>query len=809
MHTNHRLTACAIGALLLLGSAGRTYAQTTTTVSTPEKPSNETIMLSEFSVTASEDRGYVASETMTGSRINTKIVDLPYSVVNLTNEFFEDFGVLELDDSLTFIGGFTGLNIGGGFNLRGFSSTSQLRDGFYRLGRYGESNIDRIEIIRGPNAAIYGRASPGGMVNMISKQPKTHAQQSLAFTFGSYNQRREKLETTGPLFQSSLGKTYYVLTLSQFERNFDGQYAHTRNNELYGAVRHDFNDGSHLTVTAEYFLNVRHAPNSSPPIVSVSRTATPDNSATSTVIGYATNLAKYNAFGPNSELNRGSDTFTAVYDKRINDIWSLRLGAQDFRARRWDYNQNTGWGGITINPATPTNITTARGATPTKGLIQEDGGGFQGDIVAHYFLANHKLDNKTLLTFDFNDYYRWDPTWNFAPTTNPTIAAWSTVPAGSPTGTLPPRTVALNPDFTPIGTVQYFPSWFQWGQETLNRLTRRRTTSLGGNLKQQTTLLDDRLITFAGLRYDAVRFLGWDRLASPALPSYGIPGTFNMVHRVEHQAKPNVGFNYRAVGGLHVYGSYSESYFVDQTNNINAISSTEFKPETAKGWDYGIKGSYLNERLNFTLGGYYINRYNVNVTDSVETPFGSGTYVNVVRNDGNQLVRGWEADFSWRATDALTLGGSFADVNSKYTNFGTKFPEAVGRSVNGVSPQNGSIYAKYNFADGRLKGLSLNVLTSYVSSTPSETPNAGDTISASGPPVVTGSTYQWKLRTPSYEIWNFGVHYRLPRAPHGIDQEIGVNLNNAFDKFYLRTGKTLGDSRTLLITYTIGRGGLY
>ena len=49
-------------------------------------------------------------------------------------------------------------NIGGGFNLRGFSATSQLRDGFYRLGRYGQSNVDRLEIIRGPNAAIYGRA---------------------------------------------------------------------------------------------------------------------------------------------------------------------------------------------------------------------------------------------------------------------------------------------------------------------------------------------------------------------------------------------------------------------------------------------------------------------------------------------------------------------------------------------------------------------------------------------------------------------------------------------------------------------------
>src|SRR5581483_921036 len=96
---------------------------------------------------------------------------------------------------------------------------------------------------------------------------------------------------------------------------------------------------------------------------------------------------------------------------------------------------------------------------------------------------------------------------------------------------------------------------------------------------------------------------------------------------------------------------------------------------------------------------------------------------------------------------------------------GSNFPEAVGRSVNGVTPENGSAYLKYNFDQGALKGLSFNALASYVASTPSETPNAGDTIgTVGGKRVVTGSTFQWKLRTPSYTVWNFGVHYRLPRT---------------------------------------------
>src|SRR5690349_13197630 len=116
----------------------------------------DVITLSEFNVKADDNRGYAPAETMTGSRVATKIIDLPYTVNVLTSEFFEDFGIFELSDNVIQIGGFTGLDIGGGFNLRGFSSTSQLRDGFYRLGRYGSSNVDRMEIIKGSNAAIYG-----------------------------------------------------------------------------------------------------------------------------------------------------------------------------------------------------------------------------------------------------------------------------------------------------------------------------------------------------------------------------------------------------------------------------------------------------------------------------------------------------------------------------------------------------------------------------------------------------------------------------------------------------------------------------
>ena len=61
----------------------------------------DVIELSPFEVRATDDRGYVASETMTGSRVATLIKDLPYQVNVITSEFLEDFAVFELADNVT------------------------------------------------------------------------------------------------------------------------------------------------------------------------------------------------------------------------------------------------------------------------------------------------------------------------------------------------------------------------------------------------------------------------------------------------------------------------------------------------------------------------------------------------------------------------------------------------------------------------------------------------------------------------------------------------------------------------------------
>lgn len=797
------------GALLLFAAGfflgvGRLPGQTPA----PKPASSEVVEMSPFEVPAESNRGYIASETMTGTRAKTQIIDLPYSVNILTSEFFEDFGIFELSDNVTQISGFTGLDVGGNFSLRGFISTNQLRDGFFRLGRYGSSNIDSMEIIKGSSAAIYGRTSPGGMMNMISKKPRGTASQKLSVNLGDYDTKRYTLETTGPLFSEKLGKTNYVLTASVYERGYDVDYALMRNLEYYFAADHVFANGSKLFVSAESFDQTRKSPVAPAPLVVDQKgtTATTDDVA----VGYALTLGKVSAYGPNSQLNRGNTSLTATYEKTISSVFSARISGNYYLARRDDYNQNMSWGTVNINRPGGVASTVTRGnatATnnafvPSWGRIIEDGGAFQADVLAHYWTNDRAIEHRTLVTIDFNDYYRWDPTIGTMGPTNPLAVAWNQV-----------RTVTLDAQLRPVGPIAYFPVWHDAVNGYVStRKFRRRTTAFGGNVREQAILFNGRLLASAGARFDYFRWRHRDfstaaSTFTPFVPGYK-PG--DLIRKTISQVKPNVGVNFKVREDFRLFANYSESYFVAQGDNPIEIVNPTYKPESAAGWDYGFKGALLDNRLSYTVSGYYIDRHNVTVDDI--DPI---TFTAVSRRDGDQLVRGYEVDLTWQMTKEFSFVGSYGDVHSRYTDFGTANPQAVGRGVQYVSPYNGSLSVKYAPGRGALQGFSANVGVTFVGATPTETPIAGDVVvtqAGTGQRIVTSSTGQWKLKAPSYNLWSAGVRYTLGGTSK-YSHTFALNVQNALDKDYFKPGSggasriLLGDRRSLFFTYTLGHKG--
>ena len=61
------------------------------------------------------------------------------------------------------------------------------------------ANVERVEVLKGPGAILYGRSEPGGIVNIVTKQPLATPYYSVQQQFGSYNFYRTTADATGPL----------------------------------------------------------------------------------------------------------------------------------------------------------------------------------------------------------------------------------------------------------------------------------------------------------------------------------------------------------------------------------------------------------------------------------------------------------------------------------------------------------------------------------------------------------------------------------------------------------------------------------
>lgn len=184
--------------------------------------SDQVVTLSEFDVSDVKTNDYTASESVTGTRVVSKLRDLPFQVDVITSEFLTDFGAFDISQQLGFVPNVSPSDTDGNFVLRGFASTPFI-DGFRRTNSIDLSDIQRIEIIKGPSASIYGQTLPGGVVNYITKKPQTTPHEDLSISLGSYDFLHAAASSTGPIGHSH--KFFYLIDASDQFRKFAEQYA--------------------------------------------------------------------------------------------------------------------------------------------------------------------------------------------------------------------------------------------------------------------------------------------------------------------------------------------------------------------------------------------------------------------------------------------------------------------------------------------------------------------------------------------------------------------------------------------------------
>ena len=167
----------------------------------PDTQSSEnTTILPVVKVAADIEHGYAVPRSITATKTDTLIRDVPQSITVISQEQLQDLSPLSVTESVRYVPGvgvssgegnrdalvFRGNRSSGDFYIDGIRDDVEHFRDFY--------NIDRLEVLKGPNGLMFGRGGSGGIFNRVRKEANWNPVQEIRFSGGSYDHKRFSLD---------------------------------------------------------------------------------------------------------------------------------------------------------------------------------------------------------------------------------------------------------------------------------------------------------------------------------------------------------------------------------------------------------------------------------------------------------------------------------------------------------------------------------------------------------------------------------------------------------------------------------------
>lgn len=425
-------------ALAALAGAWPLAAQTTTTPpAAPAKAeAEEVLVLSPFEVNAEEDSGYIATQTLAGTRIRTDLRDVASAISVITKEFMVDIGATDNSTLLQYTtnaevagtrGTYAGLGNGtsvdetgtlrapgGAQRVRGLASADNTRDYFVTDIPWDSYNVERIDIQRGPNSILFGLGSPAGIVNASLNGAGFRNRGSAEYRLGSYGSQRVSLDVNQVLIKDVLAIRFDGL----FNRERYQQDPSFQNDRrIYGALRFDpqlFNDPSfHTSIKVKYEHGDIQAnrPRILPPQDSITPWFRPINLDPNNLEGGMGKLTVPNGY----TIGSAGSTYSAWLSGIVNQqhpVWFID-GASNQTYRIYGGFVNTG---ALTNAGVPqgagTNLTGQRYADTFSALNSFNGYANNARLTNYQYGQYRNISLTDPTVFDFNNQLIDGPTKN-------------------------------------------------------------------------------------------------------------------------------------------------------------------------------------------------------------------------------------------------------------------------------------------------------------------------------------------------------------------------------------------------------------
>jgi outer membrane receptor protein involved in Fe transport len=666
--------------------------------------SGEVVNLDPFTVTTSRDYGYRASNSIAGTRTDTPIKDIPINIQVFTRDLADDLNIKNQVDleayNASLVYGAADLSSDTpiqqpyqNFLFRGFRQNWGLRDGIREYDPIDMQNLARVEVVKGPAAALYGLAYPGGVMNNITKSVDFNKNfTSIRATVGGEGDHRATVDAnvSGNLAGGKFGVRYngtYEKT-ADWREHSEGK---VRLNALIATWQ--LPTGTEVEFLAE--RGFRSKPNGLG-WFTTGDAAHPASQASIPLqilhpeVPWDWNWAnKSNHDSLETNLYRGKIT-----QKFGNDFQVQAYVQSSDRLEKagdgWDANGSGGansWESASSGWDASTN-------TITSTYNYRDWGnkmhayGFTGVYKAEFSGTKHTF------AFGANVWAEHELSRHYQPANPLASAIRYPGQAGVPIVVPPFLPVDLTIDMT-SGTGfhheensndYYFANW-------------------------QMTALDSKLKTNVGINKTNMKLIGWNNGVSPA------PDTFYKASKVS----PLYGAVYDVVKEFSIFAVHATSLFPDTTKD--SFGRT-FSPQVGSSIEFGVKfetddGKWSGTVSYFNIkqtGGSQSDPNAVNATtliyDSL-TPaqqlaqYGGIRPLGDIIQGGEQKSKGVEVDIVYQPTKNWQIVGSFANTDHKFTEsavastIGQTYPQAIKTRY--------SLLTQYTFNSGDLKGLKLGL----------------------------------------------------------------------------------------------------
>lgn len=644
-----------------------------------------------------EDQTTVEDIVVTARRFEERLQSTPVAVSAFTSEGLEASGASSLTDVTAVVPNLTmsstGSGGGGASNaqiyMRGIGQSDFLVttdpgvavyvDGVYYARTTGSVfdvlDLERLEVLRGPQGTLFGKNTIGGAINLISRRPSDEYGGQLQVTTGSFDRSDVRASVDVPLsdtlrtrfsgvWQNRDGTTDRVLVGDQLgDQDQLGARAYiewTPSDDLMFTL---IVDGTRANQSSANSALLAFNPSAGLAPLWINLVATPQGLSLPIVNGSTPFTSS--ATGPNvSDL----------------DLWGSSLTAQ------WDLGSDLTFKSITAYRELSARFARDADNSPSR-YVETDNTVDQHQLSQEFQLIGGGPDSR--LRWVLGAYYfdEWARDTNDVRLASGLWAALEALP-----GAVIPLSPAACPTLCLGGAGNPLNTGFDLDFDIYNRVDTLSYAVFG----QGSFSLTDRWSLTAGLRYtqeDKTYFLFHQRVNAgvPIIPPTTVSASFD-------DLSPRFGLEYQASENIFLYGSASRGFKSGGFNGRPTVTAAvqSFGPETLWSYEAGVKLDLFDRRMRLNLATFFNQYDDIQLTSVSATS--SGNLILITQNAGQAEATGFEAELTAVPMEGLNLTASLGYINAEYTELNPGATVTLDTQLMKTPEWTASAAASYTFA---------------------------------------------------------------------------------------------------------------